>query len=559
LTLARRRFRYLLSLISAIIILEGCLFSNLQPIRDSAPPSTPAPTIPTIIPTQIPAFNPLTVNVTLDESQALAEVIKPEGGELTLTGSGNVRFTLTIPNGALAEEKQIRILPVTSIQGLPMSGGLVGSVQIEPEGLTLLQPATLKIEIPAGSETKALVGFSYKGQGKEFHLHPFKIDPGGISFQITRLGGYGAGAATQTDLDAQAERLPDSPIDQVNQQAAGLLAQAYMSGQALPEEKLAEIYGALFNDILLPRLKAAEMDDAGLEGAMSDFLEVAHQVTWLGLQDRLQKELLQDFASLSTALKNSFEQAAQRCVQDTDISQGRMMLSRLKEIALLSTEPGFDASGYGLQEKSEPIQSCFTFQLQLDSTVTWNFVASSTIKAQNSAYVTLKLDPQTMTYNGHGRLEYKGYSLEFTGDMAEINQYCKVSQENASASFDVVDSKIDFGVTDSRMPAVQIAMMVVPSPSGANINYSCEIEGSAFTQAMPEFFPEWYNGFILVHEGQKLENWGPDGVTAYAFTDWQTAGGQVLAKLAQTYNAISDAGPVSEDLSMQILHTPGAN
>ncbi len=558
-TLARRRFRYLLSLISAIIILEGCLFSNLQPIRDSTPPSTPAPTLPNIIPTQIPAFNPLTVNVTLDESQALAEVIKPEGDELTLTGSGNVRFTLTIPNGALAEEKQIRILPVTSIQGLPMSGGLVGGVQIEPEGLTLLQPATLKIEIPASSETNNLVGFSYQGQGKEFHFHPFKIDPEGISFQITRLGGYGAGAATQTDLDAQAERLPDSPIDQVNQQAAGLLAQAYMSGQALPEEKLAEIYGPLFNDILLPRLKAAEMDDAGLEGAMSDFLEVAHQVTWLGLQDRLQKELLQDYASLSTALKNSFEQAAQRCAQDTDISQGRMMLSRLKEIALLSTDPGFDASGYSLQEKSEPIQSCFTFQLQLDSTVTWNFVASSTIKAQNSAYVTLKLDPQTMTYSGHGTLEYKDYSLEFTGDMAEINQYCKVSQENASASFDVVDSKIDFGVTDSRMPAVQIAMMVVPSPSGANINYSCEIEGSAFTQAMPEFFPEWYNGFILVHEDQKMENWGPDGVTAYAFTDWQTTDGQVLAKLAQTYSAISDAGPVSEDLSMQILHTPGAN
>ena len=57
------------------------------------------------------------------------------GATITATGADGTRYTLTIPANALLARQVIKVTPPTTIGGLPLSGGLVGAVQLAPDGL----------------------------------------------------------------------------------------------------------------------------------------------------------------------------------------------------------------------------------------------------------------------------------------------------------------------------------------------------------------------------------------------------------------------------------------
>ncbi len=108
-------------------------------------------------------------------------LIGPEGGSVSVTSPDNVTFTLEVPPEALDEEAPITLMPIQSIDGLPLSGGLLGAVRIEPEGLFFDLPAILTIETPDGgalSQEYQALGFAFEGEGQEFHLYPSAPDPG---------------------------------------------------------------------------------------------------------------------------------------------------------------------------------------------------------------------------------------------------------------------------------------------------------------------------------------------------------------------------------------------
>jgi hypothetical protein len=117
-----------------------------------------------------------------DPSSAMQQVqtsgeIGPEGGTLSITTPDNITFELTFPPDALEESTFISLIPIETIDGLPFDGGLQGAVRIEPDGLMLDLPATLRITradaapLPDGMVALA---FGFDGSGQEFHLMPFK-------------------------------------------------------------------------------------------------------------------------------------------------------------------------------------------------------------------------------------------------------------------------------------------------------------------------------------------------------------------------------------------------
>ena len=111
--------------------------SNVTPTRAA---------VPTVGPTVAP--NPLNVQVKVDSKVSASAVISTTGGTLSVQGADGTKFTLTFPNGALFNDEKITLTPVTSVDGLPFSGGLVGGVLMAPDGLRLLKPASLTIESP---------------------------------------------------------------------------------------------------------------------------------------------------------------------------------------------------------------------------------------------------------------------------------------------------------------------------------------------------------------------------------------------------------------------------
>lgn len=119
--------------------------------------------------------NPLTVDAQLDATKtASAKIIPDAGGSISLTDSKGVEYKLDIPAGALVIPTDITLTAVKEIGALPLDGGLLGAVKIEPDGLVLNEVATLTIVLPENqaSNDLATLGFAFSGNGTEFHLKP---------------------------------------------------------------------------------------------------------------------------------------------------------------------------------------------------------------------------------------------------------------------------------------------------------------------------------------------------------------------------------------------------
>jgi hypothetical protein len=145
-------------------------------------PPTPDPNNPNLDPSiYLPPGFDLDHPEDFDPANAMQQVetsgeIGPEGGTLSITTPDNITFELTFPPDALEESTFISLIPIETIDGLPFDGGLQGAVRIEPGGLMLDLPATLRITradaapLPDGMVALA---FGFDGSGQEFHLMPF--------------------------------------------------------------------------------------------------------------------------------------------------------------------------------------------------------------------------------------------------------------------------------------------------------------------------------------------------------------------------------------------------
>ncbi|HEU5101447.1 MAG TPA: hypothetical protein VFU22_20635 [Roseiflexaceae bacterium] len=92
--------------------------------------------------------NPAPARFIDDAGRAAHAAIGPEGGTLSAMAADGTRFELVVPAQALDFSEAITMTPVLRAESLPLSGGLIGAVNLEPTGLTFYEPATLRI-IPA--------------------------------------------------------------------------------------------------------------------------------------------------------------------------------------------------------------------------------------------------------------------------------------------------------------------------------------------------------------------------------------------------------------------------
>jgi hypothetical protein len=179
---------------------------------------------------KVPAVtpNPFTITLTPDSSKSVKQTISTSGGTIRATGTNGVVYTLTIPADALLQDTEITLTPISQIGNLPLSGGLLGAVKIEPEDLEFYNYTTLTMTAtPAVPATTTAVGFASSTTGTEFHLYPFAAEtpPSEIQAQQdddylaplapSKGGTYGAGAGTAGDVKKQTQEHP--PTDQTAQ------------------------------------------------------------------------------------------------------------------------------------------------------------------------------------------------------------------------------------------------------------------------------------------------------------------------------------------------------
>ena len=144
----------------------------------------------------VPAGTPATVSATLDMAHQASASIGPSGGTLQVNDAQGNRYTLTIPANALITSSTIVMTAVSSAAGFPAPGLLTG-VQLEPDGLVLLQPATLKIDL-AGPEPAGVYPVGWRGSAPGIYANTPLPDTTSLTLTLSHFSGAGLSGADLT-------------------------------------------------------------------------------------------------------------------------------------------------------------------------------------------------------------------------------------------------------------------------------------------------------------------------------------------------------------------------
>jgi len=279
--------------------------------------------------------NPLIVMAEYNDSAAVTKMIGAEGGSLSLNAEDGL-YELTIPPVALDADTEIKLVPITDLSDWPLDGHMIGAVGIEPEGLPLNVPASLKITPAGGIPDSGLarVGFSFDGYGSEFALSPLAHDMTGAS---TNGGGHRASLRLQSGFaDAVMEWFTNIRSTGAGEASSGEVAQLARENQPSDaaralEQKRAAAEAA--DDELVPlqsekamnitrwfeytrREIAGASDCFQLKAAMEHFESDLHVMETNGKSiDPIEREVLKNvnWDELVDRAKETIDEAAENC------------------------------------------------------------------------------------------------------------------------------------------------------------------------------------------------------------------------------------------------------
>jgi hypothetical protein len=128
-------------------------------------------------------------------------------------------MTLTVPAGALHEERLITLTPLSGLDGSPLPN-LIGALDLQPEGLHFLTPAMLSIPRPEGLLDREIAGFGFVAGGSGFHLAPRLLSADTIVLRVLHFSGHGASRATLTEINRTLGYEPTPAQDRAAQEIA---------------------------------------------------------------------------------------------------------------------------------------------------------------------------------------------------------------------------------------------------------------------------------------------------------------------------------------------------
>jgi hypothetical protein len=559
----------MLIVLFASLLLSCSIFTGASPT--TATPSGAGTPVSNTQPTLGPGTK---VTPELDNKDLVDALIPAKGGQVILTLPSGVAYNLNIPKGALLNDQEISMVPITRIDGMRLSGGLIGGVQLEPEGLELLTPATLTITVPKGYDPKQMVGFGYHGEGDGFHLDLASGDGKTITLPIFSFSGHGAASGTPGSIANQADQPVASPADAYAQQLTNAVKQCVGQDDSQCVSLIQMIIDQ-YNDKIQPALSDAQNNDNLIDSAAGAFLQWLHGVELLGLDRVITiNRNTYDFPALIDkglhmvfkGTRNAFDQESNRCINMDDISQSRKMATRLQQLALLSDDyqPPYD-----LQTKWKDFEACVRYTLIFKSHLVWKMGDSMTITADLVGTAVLRLDGQDeyflySTRNGDGTLKYDGFEAEFSGASAALNNYCKIDATDSGGKMQVAMRPVGRStVTDEWILSPIVA--IKPTAMDQHLpKWDCSTGASGATINMTETaeLPLWEAGFYDLHKN--LPNWEYENngftITApYWFGGFTNGDGVDDLGVLQWHTTTETQGStVEEDLSIHIIAAPGA-
>jgi hypothetical protein len=261
---------------------------------------------------------PPVVTPTLDTARAASASISTAGGSLAATDAKGNRFTLTIPAGALLNRETITMTPVISATGLSGSG-VVAAVQLDPDGLGLMQPAQLKIEFatppPAGT-----LPLGWRNQTPGVYLNMVNPKQQALTLSLLHFSGAGAGGGDLTSMLITIANQLDL-IQSVASYIEDQIRQETLSGNdadaAIDSQRLQDAFDLGYDTVVEPMMELAQAsdDEDVLRCAATQAIGYSRQLQLMGFGDDPRVDEIQEF--LSYAMSRAAQKIQKRC-QDHD-------------------------------------------------------------------------------------------------------------------------------------------------------------------------------------------------------------------------------------------------
>lgn len=517
------------------------------------------------------AENPIDINLSLD-SQTAAAVIPVEGGELTATGSDGTRYKLTIPAGALLQPIEIRMTPVTSISGLPFSGGLGGAVQLEPSGLAFYEFVTLSIELANPIPFENQIMFGFEEDGKDLHLAIPGDDPNAIQIRLLHFSGAGVAGGSSDERVGLLQRMADRVEARLTNRFGEYL-QKQRQGQDPDPAEIEAIFEDYYNSVVIPRLKAASASGASCgdaEAAMKTYLgwERMRQMLGAGMEDNKMELVMANY--FPNMAKKCLDEEFERCsVQHQIAGMLPMILGFQRHGELLgafsSSDPSKDDPNWVeiRQYGEDLLRRCFQWDLEFESAGTFE---DDGVGYESRVKTTVPIRVQGNIYEfkfgGKSVLE----NLDFTFHLNE----CSVESKTGGGDFTadslgwVSELRQDADGQD-RFFVKDFSLKYNPGLTSESFSVSCP--GSpTITPPQSNF---WNSLFIVTHYQEADQGNGsvPSFTTfdlgsvstaeiqAYVAQNWQTSETELMA--TKEWEGVSAITPtVFEGGNFKLYHRP---
>jgi hypothetical protein len=502
---------------------EGTPASSVSPTQEEAGPSAE---LPSPVPTH--ESNPISLSTEPDDEHSASAVITPEGGTLEAVGADGTAYTLEFPVGAVLSPVEVTMTPNLSADGFPSAAGVQASVHLTPEGLRLVEPATLTISIPDGADAEGLVAFTTYPGGEDLHLVSSHTDGGTIELGVMHFSDPGAAQVTQQEYESLQARYVPTHEEGVARQAveAASRIESDSARQDGYVDAISKWAASVEN-----RLARAKASDSLVDSALAEY------IAWKNLIDRIEieepdydnntlEELLPDEIqrlqeAAAAAIASAIDRAFQECVQGHDVAQAvRMtrwgMLAERFEL--------WDLGGLEKDRTKDQIDKCVRFKGLFSSTIHTVGATPGVFSGEVYASIPMTLqsfDVTSATVSGTGLLQYRQIDLTGAPGNCQVNGHNGKIEIAAWIGLNIyegttgISEEAQVRIIFHERPTEEFLGCAGPSNTGSplwfanfSVHHQDEMNGAAFVDLIPieegnaEFATESYYevGFIGVEE-----------------------------------------------------------
>jgi hypothetical protein len=500
-----------------------------------------------------PKRGPINARATLDQSRAVsATVTAATGGALSVKAAKGTTMTITFPPNAVLEDTVVTAVPVKKLAGRFTTRGLLAGVQLSPDGLQLVQPATVRFT-RRGKAKKGtrLVFVGSKADGKDLYRLP---PPVRVRGKGSKARVVPTGAPTVSILHFSTVEGFDwstATVDQINQVARPALGLARMSDEisALLSQKppatvaeVLEVMERYRKTLIEPILSAAVSKLQTCSLANIRYAKIAMQAA-NGFNRQIELiggTALNVYPTYTSLLRATGLCMVTLCPQLGDPRMGPYMLGIARQLSLL----GDDYSPAYFQALFEAMKRCSTYEVRIDARIDFEEPGRAQYSMRVAGKVKVEPAIEGTAPPRRAPLEYKSTSGQENGNSCFVTTISGTKP----GVFELTDATLsDFDPdkpSADRVKSLTITMPVRPletyhaSPTGEP---NCGSPNPDFDQ------PLWALLFEAKHAGLKFEG-----------ARFLPGDPPVFARAVYSPDTIDlGGGSVSENTQIELVHTPG--